>query len=117
MKRLLIILCFVICMTTLFSLVTGATNSDGTDVNSTPVISEATTGATPGAPDETPNGTGEFTAKPTPNNKGEIQVLNPGNTDAAVNSTGEIIFMGVIVAVCLFFVVEGIFSFFIQKKR
>ena len=109
MKRLLIILCFVICMTTMLPVVAGATNSDSPELGSIPI---ATT-----LPAETPDGTGEPTAKPTPNNKGDIQVLNPGNTDAAVNSTGEIIFMGIIVIVCLFFVIEGIFSFFVKKKR
>ena len=109
MKRLLIILCFVLCMIAMLSIVAGATNSDNVETNSTPVITEA--------PEATPNGTGEPTTKPIPNNKGEIQVLNPGNTEAAVNSTGEIIFMGVIFVVCLFFVIEGIFSFFVKKKR
>lgn len=59
----------------------------------------------------------KVTPEPMPNNKGSVQVLNPGDTEGSVNSTGEIVFMAIIVLVCLFFVLEGVFSLFIKKKK
>lgn len=57
------------------------------------------------------------TTQPIATNKGEITIIDPGDKDAATNSTGEIIFVLAIVLVCLFFVFEGFFSLFIKKKK
>ena len=122
MKRIMILLCFIFCMTIVFTVFAGATDNLATvGSESTP---EATFDATPDAtPDVTPDvtpgatkGTNKKTAEPIATNKGEIQVLNPGNTEASVNSTGKIIIFAAIILVCLFFVVEGLISLFIKKK-
>lgn len=113
MKRILLFCIALIISITIFAPVFTFANDGQDDVSPDPQITatpEATAEPTPTAPSKP-------TTQPIATNKGEITIIDPGDKDAATNSTGEIIFVLAIVLVCLFFVFEGLFSLFIKKKK
>lgn len=116
MKKILILLCFILCMTVVCTMFANATDSTAEINSSSAAVSTSIPETTPYSTPEVSKGPVKATAEPIPNNKGDIQVLDPGNTDAPVNSTGKIILIAAIVLVCLFFVIEGFVSIFIKKK-
>ncbi len=93
----------------------------------TPLLSLANDGAEVASPSVTTSPAPEESASPAPThkvtqapidpNKGNVVVVDPGDKDGPTNSTGQIIFVLAIVLVCLFFVLEGIFSLFVKKKK
>lgn len=110
MKRILLFCIALIISITIFAPVFTFANdglSPDPHITATP---EATAEPTQTAPSKP-------TTQPIATNKGEITIIDPGDKDAATNSTGEIIFVLAIVLVCLFFVFEGFFSLFIKKKK
>lgn len=113
MKRILMFSIALIISITVFAPVFSFAN-DADELNTPgPQITTAPdTSTQPG-----PTAPSKPTTEPIATNKGEITVIDPGDKDAPTNSTGEIIFVLVIVLVCLFFVFEGFFSLFIKKKK